>query len=76
MLAYAFASAQAAVQSAPEFLDSTIEILEHERDQLIPLVIEGPPHLRPLRLRQLKSIEHQLAAQQAEKEKLRPELHR
>ena len=75
MHAYAFAAAQAAAQSARQYVESTIEILEHERDQLIPLVIEGPPHLRPLRLRQLKSIEHQLAAQQAEKEKFRPELH-
>ena len=71
MHAYAFASADAAVQS----LDSTIEIFERERVQLIPLVIEGPPHLRPLRLRQLKSIEQRLVAAQVEQAKLHPELH-
>jgi hypothetical protein len=75
MHAYAFGSADAAVQSAHQSLDSTIEILEHERDLLVPLVVEGPPHLRSLRLRQLKSIERQLVAAQAEQAKLPLELH-
>ncbi len=75
MHAYAFASADAAVQSARQSLDRTIEILERERDQLIPLVVEGPPHLRSLRLRQLKSIERQLVAAQVKQAKLPRELH-
>jgi hypothetical protein len=37
---------------------------------LIPLVVEGPPHLRSLRSRQLKSIERQLVAAQAEQAEL------
>jgi hypothetical protein len=73
--AYAFASADPAVQSARQSLHSTIEILERERDELIPLAVEGPPHLRSLRLRQLKSIERQLVAVQAEQSKLPLELH-
>ncbi len=75
MHAYAFASADAAVQSARQSLDRTIEILERERDQLIPLVVEGPPHLRSLRSRQLESIERQLVAEQGKQVKLHPELH-
>ena len=74
--AFAFASADAAVQSARQSLDGMIAILERERDQLIPLVLEGPSNLRSLRLRQLKSIEHRLVAEQAEQEKLRLEMHR
>ena len=46
-----------------------------ERDQLMPLVVEGPSHLRSLRLRQLKSIERHLVAAQAEQAKLPLELH-
>jgi len=42
-----------------------IAILQREHDSLIPLVIDGPPHLRSLRLRQLKFIERRLAAAQA-----------
>jgi hypothetical protein len=72
--AYAFASDDAAVQSSPQFLIGMIAILERERDQLIPLVVKGPPHLRPLRSRQLKSIEQQLVVAQREQDKLRPEL--
>ncbi len=75
MLAYAFASAQAAVQSAPEFVDSTIGILKHERDQLIPLVVEGPSHLRSLRLRQLKFIERQLVEIQSKRVKAPLQMH-
>ncbi len=75
MHAYAFASADAAVQSSRQSLDGMIAILEHERDQLIPLVVEGPPHLRSLRLRQLKSIEQRLVAAQSEQGKSHPELH-
>ncbi len=52
-----------------------IAILAHERDELIPLVVEGPPHLRSLRLRQLKSIERQLVSAQVEQAKSPPELH-
>ncbi len=66
MHAYAFASADAPVQPTRRSLASTIAILEHERDQLIPLVVEGPHHLRSLRLRQLKSIEQRLVAAQSE----------
>jgi len=73
--AYAFGSADAAVQSARQSIDSAIEILERERDRLIPLVVEGPPHLRSLRLRQLKSIERQLVAAQVKQAKLPRELH-
>ena len=47
-------------------VNGAIEILEHKRDRLIPLVVEGPLHLRSRRLRQLISIERLLvAAQQA-----------
>jgi hypothetical protein len=53
-------------------LDSTVELLERECDQLIPLVVEGPAHLRSLRLRQLRSIERQLVAAQAEQAKIAP----
>lgn len=56
-------------------LNSTIEILERERDQLIPLAVEGPPHLRSLRLRQMIFIEHRLVYAQAEQAKLHPELY-
>lgn len=49
-----------------EHLASTIKILEHQRDRLIPLVVEGPVPLRSLRLRQLKSIEQRLVAAEAE----------
>ncbi|SRR5271165_2415059 len=72
---YAFGSADAAVQSARQALASLIEILERERDRLITLVVEGLPHLRSLRLRQLKSIERMLVAVQAERAKLPLELH-
>ncbi|MGO9419378.1 hypothetical protein [Roseiarcus sp.] len=75
MHAYVSASADAAVQSARQSVDSTIEILEHERDQLIPLVVEGPTRLRSLRLRQLKSIERQLVAAQSKQAKLPLEPH-
>ncbi len=75
MDAYAFASADDAVQFAPEFVDRTIGILEHERDQLIPLVVEGPSHLRSLRLRQLKFIERQLVEVQSKRAKAPLELH-
>jgi hypothetical protein len=75
MHAYAFASADAAVHSARQSVASTIEILERERVQLIPLVVKGPSHLRSLRLRQLKSIERQLVATHAEQAKLHLELH-
>ena len=51
---------------ALEQLAYAIKILEHERDQLIPLVTYGPLHLRSLRLRQLKSIQRQLTAVRAE----------
>jgi hypothetical protein len=37
-------------------------------------LVEGPPHLRSLRLRQLKSIERQLVAAQAKQAKLPREL--
>ncbi len=70
MHAYAFASADAAVQPSRQSLEGLIAILEHERDQLIPLVVEGPPHLRSLRSRQLKSIERQLVAAQVEQAEL------
>jgi hypothetical protein len=52
-----------------------IAILEHERDQLIPLAVKGPVHLRSLRLRQLKSIERQLVSAQAGKAKSPLALH-
>jgi len=70
MHAYAFASVDAAIQSPRQSLDGMIAVLEHERDQLIPLVVEGPPHLRSLRSRQLKLIERQLVAAQAEQAEL------
>lgn len=47
-------------------LAATIAVLQREHDQLIPLVVEGPPHLRPLRLRQLKSIAKRLVAARLE----------
>ncbi len=74
MHAYAFASDDAALRSARPSLDSTIEILERERDRLIPLVVEGPPHLRSLRLRQLKSIQQRLVSAQSEQAESHPEL--
>ncbi len=49
-----------------EHLAGTIEILEHQRDRLIPLVVEGPVHLPSLRLRQLKSTERRLVTARAE----------
>jgi hypothetical protein len=64
MHAYAFASADPAARPARQSLDRTIAILKHERDELIPLIVEGPLHLRSLRLRQLKSIEQRLVAAQ------------
>ena len=72
---HAYASADAAVQSSRQSLDGMIAILAHERDELIPLVVEGPPHLRSLRLRQLKSIERQLVSAQAGKAKSPLALH-
>ncbi len=58
---------------APDFMSEsfqelagTIAILQREHDQLIPLVIEGPLHLRPLRMRQLKSIAKRLVAARLE----------
>ena len=75
MYAHAFSSADAAVHSARQSLDDTIEILARERDQLIPLVVEGPAHLRSLGLRQLISIERQLVAGQAVQASLPLELH-
>jgi hypothetical protein len=45
-----------------EELVRTIAILQREHDQLIPLVVDGPPNLRPLRMRQLKSIAKRLVA--------------
>ena len=75
MHAYAFASADAAIQSSLQSLNGMIAILAHERDQLIPLVVEGPPHLRSLRSRQLKSIERQLVSAQAGKAKSPLALH-
>jgi hypothetical protein len=69
MSAYAFPSADAAAQSSHQFLDGMIAILEHERDQLIPLAVKGPVHLRSLRLRQLKSIEQRLVSVQREQSK-------
>ena len=74
MHAYAFASADAAAPPALRSLGGTIAILERERDQLIPLVAEGPAHLRSLRLRQLKSIEQRLVSAQLEQAKMHPEL--
>ncbi len=47
-------------------LAATIAVLQREHDQLIPLVVEGPPHLRPLRSRQLKSIAKRLVAARSE----------
>ncbi len=47
-------------------LAETIAVLQREHDQLIPLVIEGPLHLRPLRMRQLKSIAKRLVAARLE----------
>lgn len=59
--------------SAPDFMSEsfqelagTIAILQREHDQLIPLVAEGPPHLRPLRMRQLKWISKRLVAARSE----------
>ncbi len=49
-----------------ESLARTIETLERQRDQLIPLVVEGPVHLRSLRLRQLKSTDRRLVTARAE----------
>ncbi len=51
-------------------LAGTIKILEHQRDRLISLVVEGPIHLRSLRRRQLKSIEQRLVAAQAEEHRV------
>ncbi len=48
-----------------ELLDNIV-ILQREHDQLIPLVVDGPEHLRSLRLRQLKSVAQRLVAAQAE----------
>jgi hypothetical protein len=53
-----------------EHLASTIKFLEYERDRLILLAVEGPAHLRSLRLRQLKSIEQRLVAAQAEEHRV------
>ena len=43
-------------------LAGTIAVLQRKHDQLISLVVEGAPHLRPLRMRQLKSIAKRLVA--------------
>ena len=51
-------------------LADAIGILQREHDQLIPLVVEGPPSLRPLRMRQLKSIAKHLAAARAEEARI------
>lgn len=48
----------------------TIKILEHQRDRLIRLVVEGPVQLRTQRVRQLKSIEQRLVAAQAEEHRV------
>jgi hypothetical protein len=53
-----------------ERLRDAISVLQHEHDQLIPLVAEGPLTLRPLRMRQLESIAKQLIAARAEQAKL------
>ncbi len=64
-MVHTYASADAAWT---EHVASTIKILEHQRDRLIGLVVEGPIPLRSLRLRQLSSIEHRLVAARAEEE--------
>jgi hypothetical protein len=61
-----------AVQPAPKSVNGRIKVLAHEHDQLIPLVIEGPRHLRSLRSRQLKSIEEQLLAAHLEASQIAP----
>ncbi len=62
------ASADTSVSETLQELDGTISILQREHDQLIPLVVEGPPHLRPLRTRQLKSIAKRLSAARLQEE--------
>jgi hypothetical protein len=49
-----------------ERLADAIGVLQREHDQLITLVAEGPPSLRPLRMRQLKSVAKRLVAVRAE----------
>ena len=58
--------ASAAVRETLQELAETIMILQREHDQLIPLVVEAPPHLRPLRMRQLKLIAKRLVAARLE----------
>ncbi len=55
------ASAGAAMRETLQESAEAIAILQREHDRLILLVVEGPPHLRPLRMRQLKSIAKRLA---------------
>ena len=56
------ASADTSLRETLQELDGTISILQREHDRLIPLVVEDPPHLRPLRMRQLKSIAKRLSS--------------
>ena len=55
------ASAGAAMRETLQESAEAIAILQREHDRLILLVVEGPPHLRPLRMLQLKSIAKRLA---------------
>jgi len=47
-----------------EELSRHIAVLQREHDQLVPLVVEGPAHLRSDRLRELKFVAQRLVAAQ------------
>ncbi len=66
MQIHASASATVFMRETLQELATTISVLQREHDQLIPLVVEGPPHLRRLRLRQLKLIAKRLVAARSE----------
>ena len=51
-------------------LSRTIAILEREHDRLVTLVVEGPPHLRSMRLRQLKFLARRLVAARADEARI------
>jgi hypothetical protein len=73
---YASTNAAADTRRSLRQLSDSIAILQREHDQLIPLVAEGPQHLRPTRLRQLRWIAKQLVAARAEEARISDRLDR
>ncbi len=64
------ASVGAAMRETLQESAEAIAILQREHDRLIPLVVEGPPSLRPLRMRQLKSIAKRLITARSEESEI------